>query len=106
MGPHSQSLERHFVGLPGTRVVCLHHRSDPREVYADIFATDQPTLVIENKSSATAPTFPQSPTASNCCRAEGAFSITRLSPGRAADVTCGRLGQHERGCRGCGLGGI
>ena len=29
-GPtHSQSLEKHFLGLPGTRMLALHHRHDP-----------------------------------------------------------------------------
>ena len=29
-GPtHSQSLEKHFLGLPGTRMLALHHRDDP-----------------------------------------------------------------------------
>lgn len=92
-GPtHSQSLERHFVGLPGTRVICLHHRSDPREVYADIFATDQPTLVIENKKLYAAPTFPALPDGYQLLRSEGAFPVTRLHPGRPAEVTVVALG--------------
>ena len=50
-GPtHSQSIEKHFLGLPGTRVLALHHRHDPYAVYTRLFATiDRPTLVIENK---------------------------------------------------------
>lgn len=47
---HSQCLEKHFLGLPGTRVLVLHHRYDPRAVYQSLFATvNCPTLVIENK---------------------------------------------------------
>jgi len=47
-GPvHSQSLEKHLVGVPGTRVVCLHHRYPPQRVYDALDTT--PTLVIENK---------------------------------------------------------
>ena len=50
-GPtHSQSLEKHFLGLPGTRMLALHHRYDPGPVYDALFATiDRPTIVIENK---------------------------------------------------------
>jgi 2-oxoisovalerate dehydrogenase E1 component len=50
-GPtHSQSLEKHFLGMPDTRVLALHHRYDPAAVYEQLFATiDRPTLVIENK---------------------------------------------------------
>jgi 2-oxoisovalerate dehydrogenase E1 component len=50
-GPtHSQSLEKHFLGLPGTQVLALHSRLDPGLLYDRLFATvDRPTLVIENK---------------------------------------------------------
>lgn len=50
-GPtHSQSLEKHFLGIPHTRVLALHHRYDPGLVYDDLLATvDRATLVIENK---------------------------------------------------------
>ena len=52
-GPtHSQSLEKHLLGVPGTRVIALHHRFDPAEVY-DRLLSDRipatPTIVIENK---------------------------------------------------------
>jgi len=47
---HSQSIEKHFLGLPGTQVLCLHHRFSPAQLYRNLFATiDRPTLVIENK---------------------------------------------------------
>lgn len=50
-GPtHSQSLEKHFLGLPGTQVLAIHHRSDPGALYDTLLATiDRPTLVVENK---------------------------------------------------------
>lgn len=47
---HSQSLEKHFLGLPETQVLAIHHRFDPGEFYDRLFAAvDRPTLVIENK---------------------------------------------------------
>jgi len=47
---HSQSIEKHFLGLPDTQVLALHHRYSPAKLYADLFETiDRPTLVIENK---------------------------------------------------------
>lgn len=47
---HSQSIEKHFLGVPDTQVLCLHHRYSPAELYRTLFATiDRPTLVIENK---------------------------------------------------------
>jgi 2-oxoisovalerate dehydrogenase E1 component len=52
-GPtHSQSLEKHLLGVPGTRVLALHHRFDPATVYDRLLGDDVPilpTLVIENK---------------------------------------------------------
>jgi 2-oxoisovalerate dehydrogenase E1 component len=52
-GPtHSQSLEKHLLGVPGTRVLALHHRFDPATVYDRLLGdgvTPLPTLVLENK---------------------------------------------------------
>lgn len=50
-GPtHSQSLEKHLLGVPGTRVLALHNRYDPALLYETLLETvDCPTLVIENK---------------------------------------------------------
>jgi 2-oxoisovalerate dehydrogenase E1 component len=48
---HSQCLEKHLLGVPGTRVLALHHRYDPAAIYEQLFAAgDVPTLVIENKT--------------------------------------------------------
>lgn len=50
-GPtHSQSLEKHLLGVPGTRVLALNNRYDPALVYETLLREiDCPTLVIENK---------------------------------------------------------
>jgi 2-oxoisovalerate dehydrogenase E1 component len=52
-GPtHSQSLEKHLLGVPGTRVLALHHRFDPATVYDRLLGDGVrplPTLVLENK---------------------------------------------------------
>jgi 2-oxoisovalerate dehydrogenase E1 component len=50
-GPtHSQSLEKHFLGLPQTQVLALNARINPGIIYDELFSTvDLPTLVIENK---------------------------------------------------------
>ena len=34
---HSQSIEKHFVGLPDTQVLCLNHRYSPALLYKDSF---------------------------------------------------------------------
>jgi 2-oxoisovalerate dehydrogenase E1 component len=47
---HSQCLEKHFLGIPGTLVLAVHHRYDPRALYESLFSQlDCPALVIENK---------------------------------------------------------
>jgi 2-oxoisovalerate dehydrogenase E1 component len=50
-GPtHSQSLEKHFLGIPDLDVVTLNHRIDPRIIYRSVLANqDHPTFVVENK---------------------------------------------------------
>jgi 2-oxoisovalerate dehydrogenase E1 component len=48
---HSQSLEKHLLGVPDTRVLALHHRYDPCRVYETLLSTiDRPTLIVENKT--------------------------------------------------------
>lgn len=90
---HSQSLERHIVGVPGTRVLCLHHRFPPAALYGRLFAaTKLPTMVIENKIlyghdvRSTAP-----PGFTITCTKEQ-FPTVRLAADRPADVTVVALG--------------
>jgi 2-oxoisovalerate dehydrogenase E1 component len=47
---HSQSIEKHFMGLPGTIMLAIHHRYDPALIYDELFeGLDRPAIVIENK---------------------------------------------------------
>lgn len=50
-GPtHSQSLEKHFLGIPNLDIIALNIRVSPFVIYENIFKTiTNPTLVIENK---------------------------------------------------------
>ena len=49
-GPtHSQSLEKHFLGVPHLRVVASSLLHDPKAVLADLLAHDAPALHIEHK---------------------------------------------------------
>ena len=50
-GPtHSQSIEKHFLGIPDLTIVALNHRLHPSVIYKDIIANcQQPAIVIENK---------------------------------------------------------
>lgn len=46
---HSQSLEKHFCGVPGLTVCAISQFSDIASIYADAFAAGTPHLLIENK---------------------------------------------------------
>jgi 2-oxoisovalerate dehydrogenase E1 component len=47
---HSQSLEKHFLGVPGLQVVALNALADPAQIYAAVHGdASDPTLVVENK---------------------------------------------------------
>lgn len=50
-GPtHSQTLEKHFLGVPGLRVLALNAYTHPNLIYKPLISPDSgPTLVIENK---------------------------------------------------------
>ena len=50
-GPtHSQTLDRHFLGVPGLRIVAMNTLSHPEQFYRPLITPDSgPTLVIENK---------------------------------------------------------
>lgn len=56
-GPtHSQSIEKHFMGIPHLDVLALNQRVCPRSLYQAIYADlREPTLVIENKVLYTEP---------------------------------------------------
>lgn len=56
-GPtHSQSLEKHFMGIPDLDVIALNQRVCPKSLYQAIYADlRQPTLVVENKVLYTEP---------------------------------------------------
>jgi pyruvate/2-oxoglutarate/acetoin dehydrogenase E1 component len=49
-GPtHSQSLEKHFVGIPHLRVVAASLFHDPHAVFADFLDADSPVFYVEHK---------------------------------------------------------
>jgi len=52
-GPtHSQSLEKHFLGIPGLRVLALHHCLSPAEtIRSAVLRDNDPVLFIEHKLS-------------------------------------------------------
>ena len=50
-GPtHSQSIEKHFLGIPNVDMIALNNAIEPSEIYAEVFRDlSQPLIVIENK---------------------------------------------------------
>ena len=88
-GPtHSQSLEKHFLGLPGTQVLAVHHRDDPGALYDALFATiDRPTLVVENKLLYGLRAADLAPKGFALERSDEPFPTTRLRPEGRADLT-------------------
>ena len=50
-GPtHSQSLEKHFLGIPGLKVIALNQLIPPSQIYKIILERREPVLLIENKT--------------------------------------------------------
>jgi len=89
-GPtHSQSIEKHFIGIPDTRVLCLHHRYSPEQLYQDLISfSDLPTLVIENKMLYAKKCSSIPPIGFDLIYEEGvSFPIVRLKPRGVPDIT-------------------
>ncbi len=87
---HSQSIERLFLGVPDTRVLCLNHRYSPAALYRTLFAVnDRPTLVVENKILYGAVCSSTPPAGYELAVAKDEpFPLVRLRPrGVAPDVT-------------------
>ena len=94
---HSQSIEKHFVGLPDTQVLCLNHRYSPTLLYKKLFETvDRPTLVIENKILYGQNVSPEPPPGFDLIFTNEAFPTARLKPDTnghgSADITIVAIG--------------
>ena len=85
---HSQSLEKHFLGLPGTRVLALHSRYDPYLLYTRLFErVDCPTLVVENKVLYGDYVTHQSNLGFWCEHTDEDFPTTRIRSSENPDIT-------------------
>jgi 2-oxoisovalerate dehydrogenase E1 component len=85
---HSQSLEKHFLGLPGTRVLAIHSRYDPHTIYKRLLATiEQPTIVIENKVLYGDYVTHQTINGFRCEHTQEDFPTTRITSTSKPDVT-------------------
>jgi 2-oxoisovalerate dehydrogenase E1 component len=88
-GPtHSQSLEKHFLGLPDTRMLAVHHRDDPGVLYDTLLTTiDRPTIVIENKLLYGSRVGAIAPDGFALEQSDELFPTTRIRPECAPDLT-------------------
>ncbi|HOW70667.1 MAG TPA: thiamine pyrophosphate-dependent enzyme [Phycisphaerae bacterium] len=88
-GPtHSQCLEKHLLGVPGTRVLALHKRYCPGILYHTLLAVlDRPTLVIENKTLYGRRTDPAPPADCTIAATDSPFPTVRLRPNGPRQIT-------------------
>jgi 2-oxoisovalerate dehydrogenase E1 component len=88
-GPtHSQSIEKHFIGLPGTLMLALNSRQDPGLIYDRLFAAiDRPTIVVENKLLYGLRLSEPLPAGYAVDYSDEAFPGVRLHAGAAPDLT-------------------
>lgn len=104
-GPtHSQSIEKHFLGMPGTTMLALNHRYDPGLVYDRLLTSiDRPTIVVENKLLYTVRATHDVPPGFVLEHTDERFPTTRLRPGVTPDATIlcygGTLPDVEEACQ-------
>lgn len=88
-GPtHSQSLEKHFLGIPGTQVLALNAVHDPAALYdALLSGLDKPTIVIENKLLYGSDLITKAPAGFSWEISDERFPTARLRPEGKPDLT-------------------
>jgi 2-oxoisovalerate dehydrogenase E1 component len=88
-GPtHSQSLEKHVLGVPGTQVLALHQRYSPALMYQTLLHTiDKPSIVIENKVLYGSTVSARPPDGFVLEVDDDEFPTVRIRPQGGADVT-------------------
>jgi 2-oxoisovalerate dehydrogenase E1 component len=85
---HSQSLEKHFLGLPQTLVLALNTRVDPGTVYDRLFESiDRLALVIENKTMYGQRLPGDAPAGFTVEHSDELFPTVRIRADAPADVT-------------------
>jgi len=97
-GPtHSQSLEKHFLGLPDLQVLATNHRLDPGLIYDRLMASiEGPTLVIENKVLYGQRVLAEMPMGFALEYDNDCFPTVRVRPEGAPDVTVVCYGEMLR----------
>jgi len=93
-GPtHSQSLEKHLLGVPGTRVLAVNHRYDPAMLFEALLSNvDRPTLMVENKVLYGEKASADAVAGYKWFHSSHRFPISYMRTDRTADVTILCLG--------------
>lgn len=88
-GPtHSQSIEKHFLGIPGVTVVAINHRLDLTEFYKHLLESlESPHVVIENKIVYTRSGNLPVPTGYAIRVSHGTYPTVRIASQGTPDVT-------------------
>ena len=80
-GPtHSQSLEKHFLGIPGLEVIALNQLIPPSIIFKKIIKNKKPVLLIENKILYTKKLYEELPFGYELEVMENEYPITKVSP--------------------------
>lgn len=88
-GPtHSQSLEKHFLGIKDLVIIALNNRIDPKQLYKAAFTEKSPTLMIENKVLYTKKLQTQVLLGYDLSVSDEKYPTVKISPlNRKADIT-------------------
>ena len=88
-GPtHSQSLEKHFLGITDLTIVALNFRIEPKQLYQAVFSEKNPTLIIENKVLYTKKLQAKIPSGYEVEKSNEKYPTLRIRPSnRQADLT-------------------
>ena len=80
-GPtHSQSLEKHFLGMTDLKIIVLNERVSPNVIYEKVFKEKHPTLIIENKILYTKTLNASQPIGYNVHISNENYPTLRISP--------------------------
>lgn len=85
-GPtHSQSLEKHILGIPGLDVIALNQLVEPAIIFNKILNNRHPVVLIENKTLYTKKLFEDLPFGYNkeISRSKESYPVVKLTPKEA-----------------------
>jgi 2-oxoisovalerate dehydrogenase E1 component len=93
-GPtHSQNIEKHFLGIPGLRVLILHGRTRIAAMYQALRDLREPVLIIENKLLYRERGDAPLPGTCNLLSGGELFPTTVLRPSGESDLTVVAFGR-------------